>query len=65
MRKNEGIIIIVLYYHIEMSWKMHVFGYVYLVHYTLYTTLHHNQGGYYNSLILQALDLPPLAHLLC
>ena len=33
------------------------FGYAYLVHY--YTVLSHNQGVYYSSLILQALELPP------
>ena len=31
---------------------------VYLVHYTV---LFHNHGGCYNSLILQALNLPPRA----
>ena len=29
---------------------------LYIVHYTV---LFHNKGGYYNSLILQALELPP------
>ena len=31
-----------------------------LVHFTV---LFHSQGGYYNSLILQSLELPPLARL--
>ena len=40
---------------IAISCKIKAFGYAYLVHYTV---LFHNQGGYYNSLILQALELP-------
>ena len=41
---------------IAISCKIKAFGYAYLVHYTV---LFHNQGGYYNSPILQALELPP------
>ena len=41
---------------IEISYKILAFGYAYLVHYTM---LFHNWGGYYNSLILQALELLP------
>ena len=37
-------------------WLLYI--YAYHVHYKV---LLHNQGGYYNSLILQALDLPPEA----
>ena len=43
---------------IEICCKIYAFGYAYLAHFTL---LPHNQVGYYNSLILQALELPPLA----
>ena len=38
---------------IEIVCKIEKFGYAYPVHYTV---LYHNQGSYYNSLILQALE---------
>ena len=41
---------------IEISCKIGALGYTL---YCTYTLLFHNQGGYYNSLILQALELPP------
>ena len=42
---------------IEISYKIaYRFGYAYFVHYTV---LFHNQRGYYNSRILQALELLP------
>ena len=47
---------------IEISYKIQAFGYAYLVHYTM---LFHNQGGYYNSLILQALELLPGRAVIC
>ena len=42
---------------IEISCKKEISEYPYPEHYTV---LLQNQGGYYNSLILKALDLPPL-----
>ena len=41
---------------IEISYKIKAFGHAYLVHYTI---LFHSRGGYFNSLILQALELLP------
>ena len=42
---------------IEISVKIKPFGYTFLV---CFTVLFDNQGCYYNSLIMQALELPPL-----
>ena len=41
---------------IEISCKIEAFGHAYLVH---CTKLFHSRGGYFNSLILQALELLP------
>ena len=41
---------------IEIRYKILAFGYAY---YVQYTVLFLNQGGYYNSLTLQALELLP------
>ena len=41
----------------ELRIKNWACGFVYSEHYTV---LFHNQEGYYNSLILQASELPPL-----
>ena len=41
---------------IEISYEIKAHGYAYLVHYTI---LFHSRGGYFNSLILQALELLP------
>ena len=40
-----------------MRYKIRAVGYAYLAAH--YTILFHNQGGYYNILILQALELFP------
>ena len=41
---------------IEISYKIKAFGHAYLVHYSIFF---HSLGGYFNSLILQALELLP------
>ena len=41
---------------IEISYEIKAHRYAYLVHYTI---LFHSRGGYFNSLILQALELLP------
>ena len=41
---------------IVMCYKIEAFGHAYIVH---CTKLFHSQGGYFNSLILQALELLP------